>query len=78
MPAPAAADSDSDDFEMGATVPAPRAALTDHRAVFARAASDVTVPRTIQFAASAATRARRRRQLGRHLAGWRASPSSRR
>jgi len=46
--APAAADSDSDDFEMGATVPAPRAAPRAAPArVFARAAADVTGPRTI-------------------------------
>ena len=47
-----AADSDSDDFEMGATVPAPRATprATPRAAparVFARAAADVTGPRTI-------------------------------
>ena len=48
--APAAADSDSDDFEMGATVPAPAPRAAPRAAparVFARAASDVTGPRTI-------------------------------
>ena len=66
-----AADSDSDHFEMGATVPAPRAAPRAAPArVFARAASDVTGPRTIHVrGVRNNTRAPAGRQLGRHLTG---------